>query len=98
MTNIEMHEFIKKLVEAGTEDRFTLLSGKKHILETQTIQKLMEEVIFVKNNTCGHRYKITLCEFIKSSKECRTCLSTHVSFPADGKTVIYNSLHNTQTI
>ncbi|MBA1420718.1 MAG: hypothetical protein FAF03_07675 [Epsilonproteobacteria bacterium] len=98
MTNIEIYMFIKKLVEAGTENRFTLLSGKKHLLKTQTIQKLMKEVIFVKKNTCGHRYKITLFEFIKSSKDCKTCLYTHVSFPADRKTVIYNSLHNTQAI
>ena len=98
MTNIEMHEFIKKLVEAGTENRFTLLSSEKHLLETQTIQKLMEEAIFVKNNTCGHRYMINLCEFIKSNKECKTCLSTQVSLPSDRKTVLYNSLHNTQAI
>ena len=98
MANIEMHEFIKKLVEAGTKDRFTLLTSKKHIQEHQTIQKLMKEAVFVKNNTCGHRYMITLCEFIKSSKDCKTCLSTHVSFPADWETVIYNSLHNTQAI
>ena len=98
MTNIEMHEFIKKLVEAGTEDRFTLLAGKKFLLEPKTIHNLMEEAVFVKNNTCGHRYKITLCEFIKSSKDCKTCLSTHVSLPSDGKTMIYNSLHITQAI
>lgn len=98
MTNIEMHEFIKKLVEAGTKDRFTLHTSKKHLQKHQTIQKLMEEAIFIKNNTCGHSYKITLCEFIKSSKNCKTCLSSHVSLPSNRKTVIYNSLHNTQSI
>ena len=98
MTNIEIHEFIKKLVEAGTKDRFTLLTDKKHLQELQTIHKAMKESIFVKNNICGHRYKVTLCEFIESSKVCKTCLSTQVSSPSDRKTVIYNSLHNTQAI
>jgi len=98
MTNIKIHAFIKKLVEIGTEDSFTLLSGKKHLLEPKTIQKLMEEAVFVKNNACGHSYKITLSEFIKSSKNCKTCLSTQVSSTSDEKTVIYNSLHNTQAI
>ena len=98
MTNIEMHWFIKKLVESGTADRFTLLPDKKHLLEPQTIQKLMKESIFVKNNTCGHSYKITLCEFIKSSKDCKTCLSTQMSSTSGRKTIIYNSLHNTQAI
>ena len=98
MTNIEMYEFIKKLVEAGTKDRFTLLTSKKYLQEHQTIQTLMEEAVFVKNNTCGHRYKITLCEFIESSKACKTCLSAQVSSTSNEKTVLYNSLHNTQTI
>ena len=61
MSNIEIHRFIKKLVESGTEDRFTLLTDRKHLQEPQTIQKLMKESIFVKNNICGHRYKMTLC-------------------------------------
>jgi len=98
MTSIEIHWFIKKLVEPGTEGRFTLLTDKKHLRESKTIQKFMKESIFVKNNTCGHKYKITLCEFIESNKDCKTCLSTQVSSTSSIKTVIYNSLHNTHAI
>jgi len=96
MKNTEIHQFIKKLVEAGTENRFALLAGKKHLLESQTIQKLMKEAVFVRNNACGHRYKITLSEFIQSPKVCKACLSTQGSSTLSDKTVIYNSLHNTQ--
>jgi len=98
MTNTEIHAFIKKLVEPGTEGRFTLLADKKYLREPQTIQKLMKESIFVKNNTCWHRYNITLGEFIQSSKVCKICLSTQTSSTSSKKTVIYNSLHNTQAI
>jgi len=98
MTNTEIHTFIKKLVEPGTEGRFTLLTDKKHLREPQTIQKLMKESIFVKNNICRHSYNITLGEFIQSSKVCKTCFSTQASSPSSKKIVIYNSLHNTQAI
>jgi superfamily II helicase len=98
MTNIEMHVFIKKLVEAGTEDRFTLLAGKKFLLEPKTIHNLMEEAVFVKNNTCKHSFKITLDAFIKSNKSCKTCLSTKMCAITDRNTVINNSQHNTQAI
>ena len=98
MTNTEIHKFIKKLVEPGTEGRFTLLADKKYLREPQTIQKIMKESISVTNNTCGHRYKITLDEFIQSSKVCKTCFSTQASSPSSKKIVIYNSLHNTQAI
>ncbi len=89
---------MKKLVEAGTKDRFTLLSDKQQLHKPLSIQKLLKESIFIKNNTCGHRYKIALGEFIKSDKVCITCLSTQVSSPLDVKTVLYNSLHNTRAI
>jgi len=97
-TVLKSGDIAKKLVESGTADRFTLLPDKKHLLEPQTIQKLMKESIFVKNNTCGHSYKITLDAFIKSSKSCKPCLSTKMNALAGGNTVIYNSQHNTQTI
>jgi len=98
LTNNEIQKFIKKLVEPGTEDRFTLLADKKYLREPQTIQKLMKESIFVENNTCRHRYNITIGEFIQSPKVCKTCFSTQISSLSSRKIVIYNSLHNTQAI
>jgi len=62
-----MQGFIKKMVEAGTEDRYTLLSHKKHLGEPQHMQKLMRELIIVKNNTCEHFHEIALGEFIKNN-------------------------------
>jgi hypothetical protein len=91
-------EKIKKLVEAGTKDVFTLLSDKRQLQKPLTIQKLLKESIFIKNNTCGHRYKIALGEFIKSDKACITCLSPQVSTTSVRKTVICNSLHNAHAI
>ena len=90
--------FIKKLVEPGTENKFTLLSNKTQLEEPQTIQNLMKKSIFVKHNTCGNRYNITLGEFIVNNKVCKTCLSTKVTWTSDSSTVMYDSLHNTQAI
>lgn len=98
MKNIEIHRFIKKLVETGTEERFTLLDDKKYLWEPQTIQKFMEESIFVKSNICGHSYNITLVEFIANNKVCKRCLSTRVTSTSKSSTVMSNSLHNIQTI
>ena len=98
MRKIMLLAFIKRIVEKGTDDRYTLLPLNKPMDESLTIQKSMQEIINVRNNTCEHSYEITIDEFIKNNKVCKTCLSTKISPISDGSTVIYNSLHNTQTI
>lgn len=91
MTQTQIDSFVKRLVESGTEGRFTLLSGKKYLKKLTTIQKSMKTSVLVKNNTCGHRYSITIADFIANNKVCKRCLSSQTTVGCD-------SLHNTQTI
>ena len=98
MNNVMMQAFIKRIVEKGTNDRYTLFPAKKPIEVHLTIQKSMQEIINVKNNTCGHSYEITVSEFIKNDKVCNACLLSqdrHIS--SDNNAICY-SLHNTQMI
>ena len=98
MRKIMLHTFIKRIVEKGTDDRYTLLSLNNPIDKPLTIQKSMQEIINVKNNTCGHSYELTVSEFIKNNKICKTCLLSqdrHIS--GENNSICY-SLHNTQTI
>lgn len=98
MNNVMMQEFIKRIVEKGTADRYTLLPAKKPIEEPLTIQKSMQEIINVKNYTCDHSYEITVSEFIKNNKVCKTCLFSQDRHIFDDNNAICYSLHNTQTI
>ena len=93
-----LQDFVKRIVEKGTDDRYTLLPFNKPMDEPLTIQKSMQEIINVRNNTCKHCYEITIDDFIKNNKVCKTCLSTKISPVSNESTVIYNSLHNAQTI
>ena len=93
-----LHAFIKRIVEKGTDDRYTLLPLNKPMHKPLTIHKSMQEIINVRSNTCGHRHEITIDEFIKNNKVCKTCLLIHNKhISSDNETVSY-SLHNTQTI
>ena len=87
MRNSEIHPFIKKLVEPGTEKRFTLLTDKKHLRKSQTIQQLMKQSIFVKHKLMNINTKV-----------CKTCLFIEVGSTFDRLLVMSDSLHNTQTI
>ena len=98
MKKIMLHTFIKRLVEKGTDDRYTLLPLNKPMDESLTIQKSMQEIINVRNNTCEHSYEITIDEFIKNNKVCKSCLLVHNRHISSDNEAVYYSLHNTQTI
>lgn len=98
MNNVMMKEFRKRIVEKGTNDKYTLLPAKKPIDEPLTIQKSMQEIINVKNNTCDHSHEMTVSEFITNNKVCKTCLLSQDSHISDDNNAIYYSLHNTQMI
>ena len=51
--------FIKRIVEKGTDDGYTLLPLNKPMDESLTIQKNMQEIINVRNNTCEHITALT---------------------------------------
>ncbi len=93
-----LHAFIKRIVEKGTDDRYTLLPLNKPMDEPLTIQKSMQEIINVRNNTCEHSYEITIDEFIKNNKVCKTCLLIHNRHISSDNEAVCYSLHNTQTI
>jgi hypothetical protein len=98
LKKIKLLSFIKRIVEDGTDDSYTLLSLDKPIDASLTMQKSMQEIIHVQHNTCKHSFKITLDAFIKSNKSCKICLPTKMCAITDRNTVINNSQHNSQAI
>ena len=96
MRKIIWQEFIKGIVEKGTNDRYALLSAKRPMEEPLSIQKIMKEIISVKSNTCGHSYDVTVGEFIKNHKACKVCLLAHDRHISNDTGTICYSLHNTQ--
>jgi hypothetical protein len=68
------YNLINKIVEEGSQDKFTLLYIKNAYGETVVMKNILKQVVVVENNHCEHSYEVVLGEFLQSQKICEVCM------------------------
>lgn len=67
------YNLINKIVEEGSQNKFTLLYIKKAYGETVLIQNIFGQTVVIENNVCEHSYEVVLAEFLENKKVCVVC-------------------------
>ncbi|HIP14501.1 MAG TPA: hypothetical protein EYG74_03315 [Sulfurimonas autotrophica] len=67
------YNLINKIVEEGSQNKFTLLYIKNAYGQTVIMQNILKQTIVIENNQCNHTYEVILGEFLENKKVCEVC-------------------------
>lgn len=67
------YNIINKIVEEGSQYKFTLLYIKNEYGETVIMKNILKQLVVIENNQCNHNYEVVLGEFLQSKKVCEVC-------------------------
>ena len=67
------YNLINKIVEEGSQDKFTLPYIKNAYGQTVIMKNILKQIVVVENNQCEHSYEVILGEFLQSKKMCEVC-------------------------
>ena len=67
------YQIINKIVEEGSQYKFTLLYIKNAYGKTVLMKNILKQTVVIENSTCEHSYEVVLGEFLESKKICEVC-------------------------